>query len=110
MLLLTTANASYGTENPQEILVTVARKIEHIPEKRERSNIAASTAVLAGLLYSRDVITKILRQDIRHLLKRNSRIIKGSVIVHILGFCEDFKCWNIRDKLRVVQAIADFRG
>ena len=52
------------TNNPKEILATVARKIEKIPEERARSNIAASTAVLAGLLYSRDVITQILRQDI----------------------------------------------
>ncbi len=53
-----------STENPKETLATVARKIETIPQERERSNIAASTAVLAGLLYSRDVITQILRQDI----------------------------------------------
>ncbi len=53
-----------STENPKETLAKVASKIETISEERERSNIAASTALLAGLLYSRDVITQILRQDI----------------------------------------------
>ncbi|MBC6419217.1 MAG: DUF4351 domain-containing protein, partial [Prochloron sp. SP5CPC1] len=52
------------TKNPKETLVQVARKIEDIPEQRIRGNIAASTSVLAGLLYSKDVITQILRQDI----------------------------------------------
>ncbi len=42
----------------------VAEVIEAINDTRIRSNIAASTAVLAGLVLNKDVINRILRSDI----------------------------------------------
>ena len=52
------------TGNRRETLREVAQRIEQIEERRERSNIAASTAILAGLVLEKEVIERLLRQEL----------------------------------------------
>ncbi len=52
-----------NTENPINTLEEVAKKIESIENNRDRSNISASTAVLAGLILEKEVIKRILREE-----------------------------------------------
>ncbi len=50
--------------NREMVLEKVARQIEEIGDRTTKSNIAASTAILAGLLLKRDTINRLLREDI----------------------------------------------
>jgi predicted transposase/invertase (TIGR01784 family) len=52
------------TDDKTRTLEEVAKVIEALNDTRIRSNVAASTAVLAGLVLNKDVIKKILRSDI----------------------------------------------
>jgi predicted transposase/invertase (TIGR01784 family) len=52
------------TDFSNTLLEEVAQAIEAINDTRIRSNIAASTAVLAGLVLNKDLINRILRSDI----------------------------------------------
>ncbi len=52
------------TGNRRETLREVAQRIEQIEERRQRSNIAASTAILAGLVLEKEVIERLLRQEL----------------------------------------------
>ncbi|NJN38997.1 MAG: hypothetical protein HC790_10180, partial [Acaryochloridaceae cyanobacterium CSU_3_4] len=42
----------------------VAQRVEEIPDKRAQSNVAAASAILAGLLLETEVIHRVLRRDI----------------------------------------------
>ncbi|RCJ33277.1 flagellar assembly protein H [Nostoc punctiforme NIES-2108] len=53
-----------STIEPEVILNEVAREINAITELRTQSNIAASTAILAGLVLEKEVIKRVLRSDI----------------------------------------------
>ena len=53
-----------STIEPEVILNEVAREINGITESRTQSNIAASTAILAGLVLDKEVIRRVLRSDI----------------------------------------------
>ena len=52
-----------ATEDRPDLLRQVARQIETLPEARLQSNVAASTAILAGLLLDKDLIQRILRKE-----------------------------------------------
>lgn len=52
------------TSDAAQTLRQVATRVEAIPEMRAQSNVAASTAILAGLLLKRDFINQVLRRDI----------------------------------------------
>jgi predicted transposase/invertase (TIGR01784 family) len=52
------------TEDKTQTLEQVAQVIEAMQDTKIRSNVAASTAVLAGLVLNKDLIKKILRSDI----------------------------------------------
>jgi predicted transposase/invertase (TIGR01784 family) len=52
------------TLDASQTLRQVAARVEAIPEMRVQSNVAASTAILAGLLLKRDFINQVLRRDI----------------------------------------------
>ena len=52
------------TKDRRETLREVAQRIEQIEEHRQRSNIAASTAILAGLVLEKEIIGELLRQEI----------------------------------------------
>ena len=52
------------TPNATQTLRQVAARVEAIPGMRVQSNVAASTAILAGLLLKRDFINQVLRRDI----------------------------------------------
>ena len=52
------------TDDKTKTLEEVAQIIEELSDTRIRSNVAASTAVLAGLVLNKDLIKKILRSDI----------------------------------------------
>ncbi|CAN1213225.1 DUF4351 domain-containing protein [Tumidithrix helvetica PCC 7403] len=52
------------TDNREEILRQVAKQIEAIGDPRVQSNVAASTAMLAGLLLEKGLIQRLLRSDI----------------------------------------------
>ncbi len=52
-----------GGDN-EAVLRDVANRIDEIPDQTEQSNLAASTAILAGLLLEKTLIQRILREDI----------------------------------------------
>jgi predicted transposase/invertase (TIGR01784 family) len=47
-----------------DVLREVAQRVENIAERRVQSNVAAASAILAGLLLDKDVIHRVLRSDI----------------------------------------------
>ncbi len=51
------------TDNPVKILEQVALKIEDIEDNQEKSNIAATTAILAGLVLDKITIRQLLREE-----------------------------------------------
>lgn len=51
------------TSDKTQTLQQVAEAIEQISDSRTQSNIAASTAVLAGLVLDKELITRLLRSD-----------------------------------------------
>ncbi len=53
-----------NTNNPQMTLQQVAQEIEQIEAVTEQRNIAASTAILAGLKLEKEMVKSILRSDI----------------------------------------------
>ena len=52
------------TSNRENILRQISQQIEEIPDRREKSNVTASTSILAGLVLSKDIIQRLLREDI----------------------------------------------
>ncbi len=52
------------TKDPTMVLSQVARAVESITNQQQQKNIAAASAILAGLVLKQDVIKKILRSDI----------------------------------------------
>ncbi|MEG3440286.1 Rpn family recombination-promoting nuclease/putative transposase [Pannus brasiliensis CCIBt3594] len=52
------------SEDRERTLGEVARRIEGIENRRQQSNVAASTAILAGLLLEKEVIERLLRQEL----------------------------------------------
>jgi predicted transposase/invertase (TIGR01784 family) len=52
------------TDDKTQTLERVAKVIEELSDTQIRSNVAASTAVLAGLVLNKDLIKRILRSDI----------------------------------------------
>jgi len=61
-------------EKPENLLGQIAQEIEQISDSREQSNLAASTAILAGLVLNKDIIKDIIQR----LLRKD--IMKESVI------------------------------
>jgi predicted transposase/invertase (TIGR01784 family) len=53
-----------STANAEATLQQVAQEIEKIEEETEQRNVAASTAILAGLKLDKEVVQRILRSDI----------------------------------------------
>jgi predicted transposase/invertase (TIGR01784 family) len=52
------------TNNPQDVLEQVAKKIDKITDRGQQSNIAASTAIIAGLVLDTMVIKRLLKEEI----------------------------------------------
>ncbi|WP_107670411.1 Rpn family recombination-promoting nuclease/putative transposase [Cyanothece sp. BG0011] len=52
------------SENRESILRQISEQIDEVSDRREKSNIAASTSILAGLVLSKDIIKRLLRDDI----------------------------------------------
>lgn len=52
------------TDNPVGVLNLVAEAIDEIPELRVQRNVAASSAILAGLVLETEMIQQILRRDL----------------------------------------------
>jgi predicted transposase/invertase (TIGR01784 family) len=52
------------TGDRTQTLRTIAQQIEALPSRRERSNVAAATAILAGLVLEKAVIRKLLREEL----------------------------------------------
>ena len=52
------------TDDPASILEDIGERINRLDNQRQQSNIAASTAILAGLLLEEEVIQSILRSEI----------------------------------------------
>jgi predicted transposase/invertase (TIGR01784 family) len=50
--------------NRAQVLQQIAPVIEAISNRQQRSDVAASTALLAGLVLERDIIRRVLRKDI----------------------------------------------
>jgi predicted transposase YdaD len=51
-------------ENREHFLGEIAQKIEEIKDSREQSNVAATTAILAGLVLEKDIIQRLLKEEI----------------------------------------------
>jgi len=51
-------------DNRPTVLQAVAERIKAIPNEERQSHVAASTAILAGLVLKRDLIRSVLREDI----------------------------------------------
>jgi predicted transposase YdaD len=52
------------TQNPTKVLEKVAKRIETVTDTRERNNLVASTAVIAGLVLDKITIKRLLREEI----------------------------------------------
>jgi predicted transposase/invertase (TIGR01784 family) len=52
------------TENRVKVLEDIGKRIETLDNRRQKSNVAASTAILAGLLLEEQVIKQILSEEI----------------------------------------------
>ncbi|HAC65256.1 MAG TPA: hypothetical protein DCF68_17450 [Cyanothece sp. UBA12306] len=52
------------TENPVNVLQQVARRIEGISDRVQKSNVTATTAILASLILDKIVIKRLLRDEI----------------------------------------------
>ena len=52
------------TDDRAEVLREVGRRTEAIANRREQSNVMASAALLAGLVLEKELIYRVLRQDI----------------------------------------------
>jgi predicted transposase/invertase (TIGR01784 family) len=52
------------TNEQVDVLREVARRVDEISDKRSQSNVAAASAILAGLLLEKDLIHRVLRSDI----------------------------------------------
>jgi len=52
------------TDNPVKVLEQVAGMIEGIADRTQQSNIAAATAIIAGLVLDTMVIKRLLREEI----------------------------------------------
>jgi predicted transposase/invertase (TIGR01784 family) len=51
-------------ENPTQVLEEVAKRIETVTDSTEKSNLTASTAIIAGLVLDRMTIGRLLRNEI----------------------------------------------
>ncbi|NCR02041.1 MAG: Rpn family recombination-promoting nuclease/putative transposase [Microcystis aeruginosa L211-101] len=51
-------------EDQENLLRQIAQEIEQMGDHREQSNVAASTAILAGLVLNKEIIQRLLRKDI----------------------------------------------
>lgn len=58
------------TDSPQGLLVQVAQRVARIPDREQRQNIAGCAEILGGLRFQKDLIHRLLRED----------IMRGSVI------------------------------
>jgi predicted transposase/invertase (TIGR01784 family) len=52
------------TQNREQVLQAVAQQVEAVNDSRQRSNLAAISGILAGLILSNETIRRFLRQDI----------------------------------------------
>ena len=52
------------SDNPTQILREVSSVIDRIEDRRQKSNIAAATSILAGLVLEKDVVRGVLREEI----------------------------------------------
>ena len=53
-----------NTDNQENVLSNVAQQIDRISDYRKRSNIAASTGILAGLVLNKTIIQTLLNEEI----------------------------------------------
>ena len=52
------------SDNPTQTLREVSSVIDRIEDRRQKSNIAAATSILAGLVLEKDVVRGVLREEI----------------------------------------------
>ncbi|MDJ0621002.1 MAG: Rpn family recombination-promoting nuclease/putative transposase [Calothrix sp. MO_192.B10] len=52
------------TEDKIQTLQEIARRIENMTNRKEQSNVAAATSILAGLILEKEVIRRVLREEI----------------------------------------------
>ncbi len=52
------------SDNPTQTLREVSSVIDRIEDRRQKSNIAAATSILAGLVLEKDVVRAVLREEI----------------------------------------------
>jgi predicted transposase YdaD len=52
------------TDNPEQVLEQVAVKIEEIEENKQKCDVTATTAILAGLVLDKMMIRQLLKEEI----------------------------------------------
>lgn len=52
------------TNDPEETLRQIAKKIENIADKQVQSHVAASTAIISGIALDKEIIQRLLRSEI----------------------------------------------
>lgn len=63
---------------PEEMLRTIAQKIEQIELNKERANIATYAYMLGGLRYSKEILSQLLREEImRESVTYQALLAKG---------------------------------
>ncbi|WP_223807414.1 DUF4351 domain-containing protein [Pseudanabaena sp. UWO311] len=63
---------------PEEMLRTIAQKIEQIELSKERANIATYAYMLGGLRYSKEILSQLLREEImRESVTYQALLAKG---------------------------------
>lgn len=66
------------SKQPEEILMTVAQKLENIKSTKERANIATYAYMLGGLRYSQEILSQLLREEImRESVTYQALLAKG---------------------------------
>jgi predicted transposase YdaD len=62
------------TNDPTMVLTKIAKAVEAISDRQLQRNIATASVILAGLVLNKNVISKILRTEIRTEIMRESVI------------------------------------
>jgi len=52
------------SDNPAEVLKQVVKQIDDITDQKVKNNVAATTAIISGLVLDKEVIQRLLRSDI----------------------------------------------
>jgi predicted transposase/invertase (TIGR01784 family) len=77
------------TNDPQSTLRDVAQQIEDIVDKEVKNNLAASTAIISGIVLNRKIIQRLIRSEImRESVIYQDILLEGEARGRLLGKAE----------------------